>query len=40
MLALVALNIAGIFEANWRDTEVQRWALFLLAVPVCLDNKG
>jgi len=40
MLALVALNIAGIFEANWRDTEVQRWALFLLAVPVCLENKG
>lgn len=40
MLALVALNIAGIFEANWRDTEIQRWALFLLAVPVCLENTG
>ncbi|TNF75137.1 MAG: hypothetical protein EP299_06450, partial [Acidobacteria bacterium] len=39
MLALVALNIAGIFEANWRDTEIQRWALFLLAVPVCVDNE-
>lgn len=39
MLALVAFNIAGIFEANWRDTEIQRWALFLLAVPVCLDNE-
>lgn len=39
MLALVALNIAGLFEANWRDTEVQRWVLFLLAVPVCLDSR-
>jgi len=36
LLSLVALNIAGVFEANWRDTEIQRWALFLLAVPVCL----
>lgn len=39
MLALVALNVAGVFEANWRDTEIQRWALFLLAVPVCLGNR-
>ena len=37
MLSLVALNIAGVFEANWRDTEVQRWVLFLLAAPVCLN---
>lgn len=36
LLALIALNIAGIFEANWRDTEIQRWTLFLLAVPVCI----
>lgn len=36
MLALVALNVAGVFEANWRDTEIQRWILFLLVVPVCL----
>ena len=36
MLAIVALNIGGIFEANWRDTEIQRWMLFLLAVPVCV----
>ena len=36
LLSLVALNVAGIFEANWRDTEIQRWALFLLAVPVCV----
>lgn len=36
LLSLVALNVAGVFEANWRDTEIQRWALFFLAVPVCL----
>lgn len=36
LLALIAFNFAGIFEANWRDTEVQRWILFLLAVPCCL----
>ena len=36
LLSLVALNIAGVFEANWRDTEIQRWALFLLTVPVCV----
>ena len=36
LFALLALNVAGLFEANWRDTEIQRWALFLLALPVCL----
>lgn len=36
LLTLIAFNVAGIFEANWRDTEVQRWVLFLLAVPCCL----
>ena len=36
LLTLIAFNFAGIFEANWRDTEVQRWMLFLLAVPCCL----
>ena len=36
LLTLIAFNFAGIFEANWRDTEVQRWVLFLLAVPCCL----
>lgn len=36
LLSLIALNIAGVFEANWRDTEIQRWALFLLTVPVCV----
>ena len=36
LLSLIAVNIAGVFEANWRDTEIQRWVLFLLAVPVCV----
>ena len=36
LFALLALNVAGLFEANWRDTEIQRWVLFLLALPVCL----
>ena len=36
LLTLIAFNLAGLFEANWRDTEVQRWMLFLLAVPCCL----
>ena len=36
LLSLIALNVAGIFEANWRDTEIQRWTLFLLAVPICI----
>lgn len=35
-LALVGFNLAGLFEANWRDTEIQRLILFLLAVPICL----
>ena len=36
MLALIGFNLAGLFEANWRDTEIQRLVLFLLAVPCCL----
>ena len=36
LFALLALNVAGLFEANWRDTEIQRWTLFLLALPVIL----
>jgi O-antigen ligase len=36
MLALLAFNIAGLFENNWGDTEVQRAALFLLVMPFCL----
>jgi O-antigen ligase len=39
-LALLAFNVAGVFEANWRDTELQRMALFLLAVPyIHLDRR-
>ena len=33
---LIGFNLAGLFEANWRDTEIQRLVLFLLAVPLCL----
>lgn len=33
--ALVAFNLAGMFEFNWGDTEVQRLALFLAALPFC-----
>jgi O-antigen ligase len=34
--ALLAFSFAGLFEDNWRDTEVQRVALFMMAVPYCL----
>ena len=40
LLALLALNLAGLFENNWGDTEVQRPALFLLAIPFCLGRGG
>ncbi len=36
ILALVGFNLAGLFEDNWRDAEVQRVALFLMALPFCL----
>ncbi|HBL30197.1 MAG TPA: hypothetical protein DD490_25475 [Acidobacteria bacterium] len=36
LLALLAFNVAGLFENNWGDTEVQRPALLLLAIPFCL----
>ena len=36
LFAVGAFNLAGLFEANWRDTEVQRLMLFVLAVPWCL----
>ncbi len=36
MLALLAFNLSGLFENNWGDTEVQRPALFVLALPFCL----
>ena len=37
IVALAAFNLAGLFEYNWGDTEVQRLALFLLALPFCLE---
>jgi O-antigen ligase len=40
LLAVVAFNIAGLFEANWRDTEVQRLVLFLLAAPFVVRSRG
>jgi O-antigen ligase len=33
LAALVAFDLAALFEHNWGDTEVQRLALFLMAVP-------
>lgn len=36
VLALLAFNLAGLFENNWGDTEVQRLVLFVLAVPFVL----
>lgn len=36
LMVLVGFNVAGLFEANWRDTEVQRLVLFVLAMPFCL----
>jgi O-antigen ligase len=36
LLALLAFNVAGLFENNWGDTEVQRPALLLFALPFCL----
>ncbi|HMB53441.1 MAG TPA: O-antigen ligase family protein [Thermoanaerobaculia bacterium] len=34
--ALVAFNVAGLFEHNWGDTEVQRLALFVVVMPFLL----
>jgi putative inorganic carbon (HCO3(-)) transporter len=36
LLSLLAFNLAGLFENNWGDTEVQRPILFVLAIPFCL----
>ncbi len=36
LLALAAFNLAGFFEYNWGDTEVQRVALFFAALPWAL----
>lgn len=40
ILALVGFNVAGLFEYNWGDTEVQRQVLFLLALPFCLPPRS
>jgi O-antigen ligase len=40
LLTVVGLNVAGLFEANWRDTEIRRLALFVLAIPLCLKWPG
>jgi O-antigen ligase len=37
LLAILAFNVAGLFENNWGDAEVQRTALFALAIPFCLE---
>jgi O-antigen ligase len=37
--ALVAFNLAGMFEFNWGDAEVQRLALFLVALPFCASRE-
>ncbi len=39
-LGLIGFNLAGLFEYNWGDTEVQRLALFLLALPFCLEMEA
>ncbi len=36
VLVLLGFNLAGLFEDNWADTEVQRLVLFVLAIPHCL----
>lgn len=40
LLALLAFNVAGLFENNWGDTEVQRVVLFVMAIPFCLAAAG
>jgi len=37
ILALLAFNLAGLFENNWGDAEVKRLALFVLMIPFCLE---
>ena len=38
--ALVAYTLAAFFEDNWADTEVQKIALFIIALPFCLDCRS
>ena len=39
LLVLVGFNLGGLFEDNWRDTEIQRLILFLMAVPYCVNTE-
>lgn len=39
-LSILAFNLAGLFENNWGDTEVQRLMLFVLAIPFCLERRN
>jgi O-antigen ligase len=39
VIGVAAFAIAGMFEDNWNDSEVQRIVLFLLALPFCLRNQ-
>lgn len=38
LFAVIAFNIAGLFENNWGDAEVQRLALFALCLPFALSE--
>jgi O-antigen ligase len=38
LLTLVGFTVAGLFEDNWADTEVQRLVLFVLVLPFCLSS--
>ncbi len=40
LAGLLAFNLAGLFEYNWGDTELQRVALFLVVVPFALRGLG
>jgi O-antigen ligase len=40
LLGLLAFNVAGLFENNWGDTEVQRLTLFLLALPFVIAGQA
>jgi len=40
LAALAGLAVAGLFENNWGDTEVQRLALFVLAIPNLLNREA
>lgn len=39
ILAVVAFLVAGIFEDNWGDTEVQRVVLFVLVIPYAAEAR-